>query len=80
MLVSVPEPRFLRFHGTGSGTSVVVLTSEYKGSVTRFSEDYLHYSHFGTSSVAFRLHFNFKSTLNQVEPIALVLEPKLAGT
>ena len=57
----VLKPRFMRFHGTGFGTSVLVLTSQYQGCGTRFSWDYLHFSHFGTSSVPFWHHFNSKS-------------------
>ena len=59
--VSVLKPRFLRFHGTGSGTSVLVLTSRYQSLGTRFSGIICTFSHFGTSSVPFRLHFNSKS-------------------
>ena len=58
--VLVPKPRFLRFHGTGSGTSVLVPTSRYQGFGTRFSGGYLHLSHFGTGSVPFRFHFGPK--------------------
>ena len=36
--VSVLKPRFLRFHGTGSGTSVLVPTSQYQGFGTKFSK------------------------------------------
>ena len=62
--VSVMKPRFLRFLGTGSGTSVLVLTSRYQSLGTRFSGIICIFSHFGTSSVPFRL----------LEPKALVLE------
>ena len=40
----------------------------------------MHLSHFGTVSVSFRFHFGSISAPNQVEPKALVLEPKLTGT
>ena len=59
--VSVMKPRFLRFLGSGSGTSVLVLTSRYQSLGTRFSGIICIFSHFGTSSVPFRLHFNSKS-------------------
>ena len=59
--VSVMKPWFLWFLGTGSGTSVLVLTSQYQGLGTRFSGIICIFSHFGTSSVPFRLHFNSKS-------------------
>ena len=42
-----------------------------------FSGDYLHFSHFGTGSVPFWFHFSSTSAPNQVEPKALVLEPKI---
>ena len=80
MPVSVLKPRFLRFHGTGSRTSVLVPYSQYQGFGTRFSGGYLYLSHFGTVSVSFRFHFGSISAPNQVEPKALVLEPKLTGT
>ena len=70
----------MRIHGTGSGTSVLVPTSRYQGFGTRFSGGYLHLSHFGTVSVSFRFDFTSISAPNQVEPKALVLEPKLTGT
>ena len=54
---------------------------------TRFSGDYLYFSHFGTSSVSFPFHFDCKSggTIDLiislwVEPQVLVSEPKLTGT
>ena len=74
--LSVLKPRFLRFHGTGSGTSALVPTSRYQGFGTRISGGYLHSSNFGNSS------FNSGSILapKQVEPKALVLEPELTGT
>ena len=53
-------PRY-RFWHLGSGTSVLVPTSGYQGFITRFSRGYLHFSHFGTSSVTFRYHFSSKS-------------------
>ena len=59
--VSVLKPLFLRFHGIGSGTSVVVLTSRYQGFGTRFSGDYLHLTHFGTGLGQFWFHFGCKS-------------------
>ena len=79
--VSVLKPRFLRFHGTGSGTSVLVLTSQYQGFGTRFSGGYLHLSNFGTDSVPFRLQirWNLKLwywNLNWLEPKLL----KIFGT
>ena len=55
------KPRVLRFHGTGSDTSVPVLTSRYQGFGRRFSGDYLHFSHFGTSLVPFWFHLGSKS-------------------
>ena len=54
------KPRFLQFHNTGSGTSVLVPTSRYQGFGTRFSWDYLHFSDFGTSSVPYQFHFGSK--------------------
>ena len=74
--VLVLKPRFLRFQGTVSGTSVLVLSSRYHGLGTRLSGDYLHFSHFGF--VWF--HFGSILTLNRVEPEALVLEPKFTET
>ena len=60
--VSVLKPRLLRFHGIGSGTSVLVSTSQYQGFDTRFSGVYLHFSNFCTDSVPFWFHFfNSKS-------------------
>ena len=58
--VSVLKPRFLRFYGTGSGTSVLVSTSQYQGFDTGFSGGYLHFSNFGTGSVPFRFHFRLQ--------------------
>ena len=74
--VSVLKPRFLRFHGTGSGTSVLIPYSRYQGFGSRFS---------GVICtclilVLFCFHFGSISAPNQVEPKALVLEPKLTGT
>ena len=59
--VSVLKPLFLRFHCTGSCTSVLVPTSRYQNFGTRFSGDYLHLTHFGTGLVRFRFHFGSKS-------------------
>ena len=80
--VSALMPRFMRLHGTGSVTSVWYLLLDISVSDfnARFSGDYLPFSHFGTSTVLFRFHFGFISTPNQVEPKALVLQPKLTGT
>ena len=71
--VSVLKRRFLRFHGTGSGTSVLGPIPQYQGFGSRFLGGYLHFSHFGICSVPFRCP-------NQVKPKALVLEPQLTGT
>ena len=65
------KPPLIRFNGTSSGTSVLVSTSQYQGFGTRFSGGYLHFSHFGTSSIL---------APNQVEPKDLVLKLKLSGT
>ena len=78
--VLVLKPRRLRFHGTGSATSVLVPTSRYQGFGTRFSGGYLDFSNFGTASVPYRFQLGSISSPNQVEPKALVLEPKLTGT
>ena len=78
--LSVLKPRFLRFHGTGSGTSARVPTSRYQGFGTRISGGYLHSSNFGNSSVPFRFLFGSILAPKQVEPKALVLEPELSGT
>ena len=56
---SVLKPRFLRSHGTSSGTSVLVPTSRYQGFGTRFSGGYLQILNFGTGSI----HFGFRPTL-----------------
>ena len=56
LLISVLTPRFLRFHGTGFGSSVLVPASRrYQGFGTRFSEGYLHLSDFSIGSVPFRV-------------------------
>ena len=57
VLVLVLLPQFLRFHST----LVPVPTARYQDFDTRFSGDYLYFSHFGTSSVSFRYHFDSKS-------------------
>ena len=71
--VSVLKPRFLWFHGTGSGTSVLYPILQYQGFGTGFLGGYLHFPHFGISSVPFWCP-------NQVEPKAVVLEPQLTET
>ena len=45
------ETRFLQFHGTGSGTSVLVPSFLHPGFGARFFKGLFAFSHFGTSSV-----------------------------
>ena len=56
---SVPVVPRYRFWYIGSGSYFSI-----QGFGTRFSGDYLHFSHFGTSSVLFRFHFGSISTPN----------------
>ena len=48
--VPVLQSGFLRFHGIGCSTSVLIPTSPYQGFGTRFLGDSLHFSHLGTTS------------------------------
>ena len=68
--VSVTTPWFLRFHGTGSGTLVLVLTryQTFHWVNCIFLILVLVWSHLDTILVP-----------NQMEPEALVLEPKWTG-
>ena len=52
--LAVPRYRFL-YLGSGSYFSIPGFELS-----TRFSGDYLHFPHLGTSSVPFLLHFNSK--------------------
>ena len=72
--VSVLKPRFLRFCGPGSGTSDLVPTSRYQGFGTKFSKGLFAFVSFWYILV--RFHFASISASKQVEPKALVLEPK----
>ena len=69
--VLVLKPRFTRFHGAGSGTLVLVPSSRYHGSSTRFSGGNLHFSHFGFSAVKFWLQIRLN--LNSVGTGTLVV-------
>ena len=74
VLVLVLKPRFLRCHGTGSDTLILVPTS--RASVQGFQ---------GVISICLTLVlvlFNFGSisATNQVKPKTFVPEPKLTGT
>ena len=51
--VLVLKTRFLRFHGTHSGTSVLVPSFRHPGFGARFFKGLSAFSHFGTSSVPF---------------------------
>ena len=64
--VSVLKPRFLLFHGTGSGTSVLALIARYQDFGTRFSEIICIFL------ILVLVHFQFGTILipNQVEPKA----------
>ena len=66
----------LKFHSTGSSTSVLVPSSWYQGFLTRFSGVIWTF----LTLILVWFHFGTIAVQNQVGPIALVLEPKMSRT